>query len=382
MSISMVFSFSAWMSLLNNYAVEVIRFDGEQMGLLQSIREIPGFLAFSVVIVIVYVCQQRLAYISMIILGLGVILGGQLQSVVGLYVSTLIMSLGFHYLETLNQSLSLQWLAKSTAPITLGKISAAKSITSLVVFTLIFFMTKYFYLSYEVTFAFFGVGTIIVALIVWVGFDQFKEGVVQEKSLKLKKQYWLFYVLTFLAGARRQIFIIFATFLLVERFGLRVYDMATLLFVSALINMYLAPKIGYFIVRFGERTTLRLEYIGLIVVFTSYAFVNSVYLALILYVVDHLLFSMAIALKTYFQKIANPQDVASANAVSFTINHISAVFLPAILGMLWLYSNTLVFIVGTLIAIFSFLFSFFVPKHPQRTNETIFKSSHFKSKMP
>lgn len=374
MSIAIVFSFSAWNSLLNNFAVEVIHFDGEQMGFLQSVREIPGFLAFGVVILLIYICQQKLAYISMIILGFGVVLGGQLQSVMGLYISTIVMSIGFHYLETLNQALSLQWLPKSTAPITLGKISAARSITSLLVFALIFLMTKYLNVSYESTFAFFGIGTIIIGIISWIGFAHFKEDIAQKKSLKLKKEYWLFYILTFLAGARRQIFIIFATFLLVEKFGLKVHNMAILLFINASINMYLAPKIGHFIAKFGERIALKFEYFGLIIIFTSYAFVENIYFAFILYICDHLLFSMAIALKTYFQKIANPKDIASANAVSFTINHISAVFLPAILGMLWLYSNALVFIIGSSIAILSFILSFLIPRHPKRGYETILKS--------
>lgn len=373
LSIAMMFSFSAWTSLLNNFAVEVIHFNGEQIGFLQSVREIPGFLAFGVIILLIYICQQRLAYMAMITLGFGVILGGQLQSVSGLYISTIIMSIGFHYLETLNQALSLQWLPKATAPITLGKISAVKSITSLVVFALIFLMSKHLHVSYENTYAFFGLGTIIVGIFSWVFFEHFKEEVAQKKSLKLKKEYWLFYLLTFLAGARRQIFIIFATFLLVEKFGLKVYDMAILLFVNASINMYLAPKIGHFIARFGERLALRFEYLGLIIIFTSYAFVENIYFAFLLYICDHLLFSMAIALKTYFQKIANPEDIASANAVSFTINHISAVFLPALLGMLWLYSSALVFIAGSSIAIISFSLSFLVPKHPKMGFETILK---------
>lgn len=372
--VAMMFSFSAWGSLLNNYAVEVIHFDGEKMGFLQSIREIPGFLAFSVIIVLGFIPQQRLLYLSMITLGFGMILGGQLQSVAGLYISTIVMSVGFHYLETINQSLSLQWLPKATAPITLGKISAVRSITSLVVFALIFFVMKYLHLSYEVTFAFFGIGTILIGIISWIGFSNFKEDVVQKKSLKLKKEYWLFYLLTFLAGARRQIFTIFATFLLVEKFGLKVEDMAVLLFVNAALNMYLAPKIGHFIVRFGERFTMQLEYFGLVLVFTSYAFVESIYVAFFLYICDHLLFAMSFARKTYFQKIANPEDISSANAVSFTINHISAVFLPALLGMLWLYSNALVFIAGSCIGILSFLLSFLIPKHPKRGCETIFKN--------
>ncbi len=373
MSISMVFSFSAWMSLLNNFVIEAASFDGSQIGILQSLREIPGFLAFTVVLVIIFIAQQRLAYLSMMLLGLGVLLTGFFPSVIGLYLTTVLMSIGFHYLETLNQSLALQWLNKDKAPIILGKITAAKSFTSLVVFVLIFIMMKFYSVEYKYVYAFFGGITFIIGIIAWIFFEHFKDDVIQEKKVSLKKEYWLFYILTFLAGARRQIFVVFAGFLLVEKFGVDIHNMVSLLFINAILNMYFAPAIGRFITRFGERITLRFEYIGLILVFISYGFVENVYVAYFLFVIDHLLFSMAIALKTYFQKIANPKDIASASAVSFTINHIAAVFLPALLGIVWLYSSSLVFIIGASIAFLSFLLSFYIPKKPEMGVETTLK---------
>jgi len=373
MALSMTFSFSAWMSLLNNFVIEAASFDGSQIGILQSLREIPGFLAFTVVLVLIFVCQQRLAYMSIMALGLGVLLTGYFPSAIGLYTTTVIMSIGFHYLETLNQSLSLQWLSKEKAPIVLGKITAAKSATSLVVFVLIYLMMKYYSVEYKYVYLFFGGITFIVGILAWFMFEHFKEEVAQEKKVKLKKEYWLFYVLTFFAGARRQIFIVFAGFLLVEKFGVDVHNMVALLFVNSILNMYLAPKIGRFIARFGESITLKVEYIGLMLVFVSYAFVENLYFAYFLFVLDHLLFSMAIALKTYFQKIADPKDIASASAVSFTINHIAAVFLPAVLGVVWLYSNSLVFIIGASVAFMSFALSFLIPQHPQMGMETTLK---------
>lgn len=373
MSISMVFSFSAWMSLLNNYVIEVASFDGSQIGILQSLREIPGFLAFTVVLAIMFIAQQRLAYISMIALGLGVFLTGLYPSALGLYITTVLMSIGFHYLETLNQSLALQWVPKERAPIVLGKISAAKSFTSLTVFVLIYIMMKFYSVEYKVVYAFFGLSTLIVGIIAWIGFEHFRDDVVQEKKLVIKKEYWLFYVLTFFAGARRQIFIVFAGFLLVEKFGVDIHNMVILLFVNAILNIYLAPKIGKFIVKAGEAITLKIEYVGLILVFVSYAFVENIYFAFFLYVIDHLLFSMAIALKTYFQKIADPKDIASASAVSFTINHIAAVFLPFILGIVWLTSPSLVFIIGASIGFLSLVLSFLVPLDPKQGFETTIK---------
>ncbi|MFK2823301.1 MFS transporter [Arcobacter sp. YIC-80] len=373
MALSMSFSFAAWMSLLNNFVIEAASFDGSQIGILQSLREIPGFLAFTVVLVLIFICQQRLAYMSIMALGLGVLLTGYFPSAIGLYVTTVIMSIGFHYLETLNQSLSLQWLSKDKAPIVLGKITAAKSATSLVVFVLIYLMMKYYSMEYKYVYLFFGGITFIVGILAWLLFEHFKEEVAQEKKVKLKKEYWLFYILTFFAGARRQIFIVFAGFLLVEKFGVDVHNMVALLFINSVLNMYFAPKIGRFIARFGESVALKVEYVGLILVFMSYAFVENLYFAYFLFVLDHLLFSMAIALKTYFQKIADPKDIASASAVSFTINHIAAVFLPALLGLVWLYSSSLVFIIGASIAFISLSLSFLIPRNPIQGIETTLK---------
>lgn len=217
---------------------------------------------------------------------------------------------------------------------------------------------------------FFGIVTIIAGIVAWIGFEHFRDDVVQEKRLVLKKEYWLFYLLIFFAGARRQIFVVFAGFLLVEKFGVDIHNMVALLFVNSILNIYFAPKLGKFISKFGERLTLRFEYIGLILIFVSYAFVNNIYIAFCLYIIDHLLFSMAIALKTYFQKIADPKDIASASAVSFTINHIAAIFLPFVLGLVWLYSNSLVFIIGALIGGLSLICSFLIPQNPMQGFET------------
>ena len=95
LTISMMFSFSAWISLLNNFVIEVASFDGSQIGILQSIREIPGFLAFTVVLVTIIIAQQRLVYISIMLLGLGTALTGIFPSVLGLYITTVICLLDF-----------------------------------------------------------------------------------------------------------------------------------------------------------------------------------------------------------------------------------------------------------------------------------------------
>ena len=133
---------------------------------------------------------------------------------------------------------------------------------------------------------------------------------------------------------------------------------------NAAVNIVIAPKIGRLIHRFGERKALIFEYVGLTFIFAGYAFVESSYLAVFLYIADHLFFSIAIALKTYFQKIADPADIASSAGVSFTINHIAAVFIPVVFGLVWLYSPSLVFLAGAGMAIVSLLLALNMPAKP------------------
>ena len=98
----------------------------------------------------------------------------------------------------------------------------------------------------------------------------------------------------------------------------------------------------------------------------------GVVLAATLYVIDHIFFGLALALKTYFQKIADPRDIAPTAAVAFTINHIAAVGLPASLGYLWLVSPTAVFMLAAAMAAVSFGLAMMIPRHPEEGNETIF----------
>jgi predicted MFS family arabinose efflux permease len=188
----------------------------------------------------------------------------------------------------------------------------------------------------------------------------------------LRRRYWLYYALTFMSGARRQIFIVFAGFLMVEKFGYGVGEIALLFLINAGMNVIFAPRIGKLIGRIGERNALLLEYAGLIIIFSSYALVETAGMAAFLYVLDHLFFAMAIALKTYFQKIATPQDIASTAGVSFSINHIAAVIIPVAFGLLWLSSPALVFFCGAAMAGISLLLSLMIPSEPEEGRETLF----------
>ncbi|ANO34901.1 hypothetical protein BCT86_17595 [Vibrio breoganii] len=368
-SIVVPVAFSSWMALLNNFVIERANFDGADIGLLQSVREIPGFLAFTVVFVLLFIREQKFMLVSLFMLSLGTFLTGFFPSVTGLLLTTLLMSTGFHYFETLKQSLSLQWLSKDEAPEMLGKMISIGALASLITYGALWIMLEVIKLDYIVVYAITGGAALVLVALMTIGFPQFKTDTVQNKKLVLRKRYWLYYALTFMSGARRQIFTVFAGFLMVEKFGYSAADVTLLFLINYLFNFLFAKKIGRFIGVVGERKALVFEYVGLIGVFLGYAFVQSAEWAAALYVIDHLFFALALAIKTYFQKIADPADMASTAGVSFTINHIAAVVIPVTFGVIWLTSPALVFVIGAVMAAVSLILSLNIPARPTEGNE-------------
>ncbi len=362
----MALSFSGWNALLNNFAIEKAQFSGAEIGMLQSLREVPGFLAFTAVFVLLLLKEQTFALVSLCFLTLGVAITGLFPFTYGLYATTVLMSVGFHYFETLNQSLSLQWFSKEEAPQKLGKLISYKSLASLFAYGVIWVGFSYFAMDFNAAYLLLGGLGFVITLFLIFAMPQFSEGVMQHKKLILRKRYSLYYALTFFSGARRQIFMVFAGFMMVEKFGYGVADITLIYTINHILNLYLAPKIGAWIGRVGERRALTVEYVGLILVFVGYGLVENAELAALLYIVDHVFFAMAIAVKTYFQKIADPRDIAASAGVSFTINHIAAVVIPASFGILWLYQPSWVFYAGAAMAACSLLLSQFVGIHLKR----------------
>ena len=364
-------SFAPWQALLNNFAIERAAFGGAEMGILQSLREVPGFLAFLVVFLLFLCREQTIAYVSLLLLGVGTLVTGWFPSVVGLYVTTVVMSLGYHYFETVHSSLCLQWIDKDKAPELLGRVIAVGAFSSIVVYGFIWITFELLGIDFSLVYFLGGCATVVIGLVCWLLFQQFPVKVKQNRQMVLRRRYWLYYALTFLSGARRQIFIVFAGFLMVEKFGFDVAMISILFLVNAVLNMLFAARLGRLIGNIGERRILIFEYVGLTIVFTAYAFVSNAAIAAGLYIIDHFFFALAIAIRTYFQKIADPADIAATAGVGFTINHIAAVVLPAVLGFLWLISPSAVFLVGSALAVLSMLLSFNVPENPCPGNEVV-----------
>ncbi len=342
-----------WRTLFNNFSVEVVNLNGYQIGVIQSVREIPGFLALLVIFCLLIIKEYRLSALSILILGLGVAITGLLPSYQGVVFTTLIMSFGFHYYETTNQSLTLQYFGTEVSPWVFGKQRSLAAATNIVIGICLFFLTPI--LSYMQLYLLFGL--IIIAVSIWALTQNptEKDIPVQHKKMIFRKKYSLFYFLTFMAGARRQIFMAFAIFLMVKKFNFSVQEITILFVVNNIINYFLSPLIGKSIIKFGERKVLSLEYFSLIFVFLAYAVIETKIIIAAIYILDHIFFNFSIAIRTYFQKIGDPKDIAPSMAVSFTINHIAAVFLPVIGGLLWMVDYRIPFVVGSCFSVISLI---------------------------
>lgn len=358
LTIASMLGLQTWRTLFNNFAVDIANLEGNHIGMIQAVREVPGFLALLAIFVILIIREHKLSALSILFLGTGVAVTGFFPSYQGLLVTTLIMSFGFHYYETTNQSLTLQYFNREISPWVFGKLRSYGAASNIAVGLFILFISNI--LNYKQIYLL--IGGLIILMAIWA-FTQnpVKEHIVpQHKKMIFRKKYWLYYLLTFLAGARRQIFVAFAVFLLVKNFNYTIQEITALFVINNTINFFLSPLIGKAIIRFGERKVLSLEYSILIFVFLAYAFSDSKLFVGILYILDHIVFNFSIAIRTYFQKVGDPRDIAPSMAMGFTINHIAAVVIPAIGGLLWMIDFRIPFIAAAGLSLISLISAQFI----------------------
>lgn len=342
-----------WQTLFNNFAVEVVQLEGDQMGMIQSIREIPGFLSLLAVFLLLIVSEHKLSAYSIMVLGIGLALTGFFPTYMGLMLTTLLMSTGFHYYETTNQSLTLQYFNHETSPRIFGKLRSLAAASNIGIGLFILLMSKI--LGYRQLYLI--IGIFILAIGGWGYLQNPSRPDIQPQHKKMvyRKKYWLYYFLTFMAGARRQIFVAFAVFLLVKKFQFSIQDITLLFIINNLINYFLSPAIGRAIIKYGERAVLSAEYFSNIFIFVAYALTGSKILVSILFILDHIFFNFSIAIRTYFQKIGEKGDIAPSMAMGFTVNHIAAVFIPALGGMLWMIDYQIPFYAGAVLSLISLM---------------------------
>ncbi len=344
-----------WMALFTNFAKEIVGVNGFQIGVAQAVREIPGFLTFTVIYVLLIMKEHRLSAWSVVVLGIGIGATGFFTTFPGLLMTTVIMSIGFHYFETTNKSLTVQYFDKQEAPVVFARLRGYGALANITVGTIIWGLS--FFLPYHINFLILGIFISATGFYMLYQNPADTHDLPRQNRLVLRRKYILYYILNFLSGARRQIFTVFAIFLLVEKYRLGVSTIAGIYVINYaltyLTNRYISRAINVY----GERVVLSLESASLFVLFLGYAFIENAWVAVALYILDSIFFNFAIGINTYLQKTADPEDLAQSTAVGFTINHISAIVIPLIGGSLWMLNWRAPFIIGACLTLVSLYFT-------------------------
>ena len=356
------FGFAIYSGVFQNFLRDVLHADPMGLGGLESVREIPGLLAALTTGTLVALAESHIAALGLAITGIGIGATGFMGHFSPLVATTVFWSVGFHLYTTMQSAITLALAKGAEGGRHLGRMGAVGG------FATIFGLGLAWVLSEELgdrvyVPAFLIAGaSILGAAAVCATLSAHAEGGKRER-LVLRKEYGLFYLLTFLEGCRRQIFSIFASFALILVYHLPVTTMLVIQFVNALMISATAPRIGKLVDRIGERGPLTFYSIGLIVVFFGYATIPSASALIVLFLLDNVLFSFGVGFTTYLHRIARPGELTPCLAMGVTMNHIAAVTVPIGGAALWKATGNyqLPFWVGVGIAIVSLFATRWLP---------------------
>jgi len=352
------FGFNVWRSLFNNFAVEELAVRADQVGLIQSVREVPGLLGFWLAFLALVLSEMEVLSLSTVVMGLGLIATAWAESWSTLIVGTMVTSIGFHAFYPNSSALVLKVSEGRETPRLLGIVRAVGALAAVAATILVLLAVKTW--GYRRLFIIAGLVTLAGGLAIWRR-ERREEG-RERQRIVFRRRYWLYYALTFLMGSRRHIFTTFAIFLLVKKHGLPAQHTALLLLVNNLLGMFVFRYLGELVGRFGERWTLTGNFLLLIGIFLGYAYLDSLIVLAAFFVFDHLLFGFNLALQSYFKKIAvSAEEVTSNLSMAQTINHVAAIFVPLLGGLIWeMYGSEVTFLCGAGIVAVSLILTQFM----------------------
>jgi hypothetical protein len=346
-------------SSFNNFLNDTFRLSAEQRGRLEFPRELPGFLVAVFAGVFFFINEVRLAALALGVLAVGNIGIGVFGRDYWVMIAFMFLySAGMHLFGPLRGAIILSEAQPNERATRLGQIGGIQIIATIAGAAVVWIGWQYLQVGYTTLFVLSGALTLAGALVM-TGMRPVRHHVGARPKLVVKRKYGLFYLLSILFGARKQIFITFGPWVLIKVFKQPPSTFGLLSIIASAIGVWMLPQLGRWIDRLGERAILMAEAALLVFVCVSYGYAERFAGSLALYVVggtlvlDELLFSVGMARTTYMDKIAETRaDLTASLSLSVTIDHAVSMTVPAFGGYLWVkYDYPTVFLAGAVIAV-------------------------------
>ena len=358
----------------NNYLAQTHNVSPLARGALEFPRELPGFLVVFIFTALIFLADTRIAALSTLLVGAALWGQGFLSpNLTYIVVWMIIWSTGAHLYMAISPSIGLRLAKAGQEGQRLGQLGFLESLGSLVGMALVYWGASRFHLSFGVIFGLSGSFALLAAICLYRIKPQ---PVVQvPRRLVFKRKYLLFYGLNIVFGARKQIFLTFAPWVLIRVFNSGVETFAMLGFIGTVLSLAFRPLLGRAIDVLGERLIISIESCLLVIMSILYGFSptwfsSDVALIIIMacFVADQLLFSVRIARTTYLNRIVDtPDDLAPTLSMGITLDHAVSMLIPLLGGLLWTYYGYLpVFIASGIIAIINLILAGFIPTREMR----------------
>ncbi len=366
----------------NNYVSDTFNLGADARGLLEFPRELPGFLTALFAGLLFFLPETRIAGFSALTIGLGMIglawIGPQ-WSVMLVFLT--LWSTGTHLIMPVRSSVTMELAASTQRGRRMGQIAATAIAASIVGCALVWVTMRWLHASYRLIFTLGGLTALVAAFFLFA--MRLPNAHLQRPKFVWRGRYWLYYVLSFLFGARKQVFITFGPWVLIRIFHQPAWIFAQLWIAAAILGVFFQPALGRAIDRFGERAVLLVDSLLILLVCVGYGFAHllpnpaaALGLLYACFVADNLLFGVNMARDTYLSKIVQqPDHLAPTLSLGITINHAVSMSIPAAGGLMWMkYGHSSVFLATAGIAVLMGLFSAMV-RLPQPAAATIGKAS-------
>ncbi len=316
-----------------NFFIDTLGLSGNQVLWLEGIREIPGLALMFIAALTMHLPLNWRAAAALLITGVGYGLYATVHSYTGLLVMAVFASLGLHMWMPLYSSLAMSLSTKDRTGRVMGSLNAVGSLAAIAGMGVLALIAKVSTGIPLGTYYIVGGGLVLVASVVLTRLPTTIGATVTEPPrLLLKRRYWLYYVLTFLQGADKQVLNTFGLLVLVENFNLEVWQISLILFSSSVINIIGTPYLGRLLDRLGERITLTSSYIILALCCVGFATLHTVGILILLLLAIKLFTTLGMGLSTYIYRIAPPEELTPTLSAGISINHITSVGMPLIAG--------------------------------------------------